>query len=97
MAYSYNDFCLLSTKENLTVFRDYGMSSYGSGWKKDVTNRCLESGGGCIEHRPCQCCTLLGLWGCNCNGVHSAVLYWDSGDVIIMVCTVLCSTGTLGM
>ena len=114
---AYNDFCLLSTKENLTVFRDlcrYRMSSYGSGWKKDVTNRCLESGGGGIEHRPCQCCTLLGLWGCNYNGAHSAVFDWDllgfwgcnyncahsavfdwdSGDVIIMVRTVLYLTGT---
>ena len=27
----------------------------------------------------------------------SAVLYWDSGGVIVMVCTVQCSTGTLGV
>ena len=32
------------TVSDLTIFGDYGVTSHGSSWRNDVTNKCLSSG-----------------------------------------------------
>ena len=36
--------CCLSTKVSGQLLETYGVTSYGSGWWKDVVNQCLEFG-----------------------------------------------------
>ena len=41
-------YCHLNTNEKLSISwlfsETYGVTNYGSGWRKDVVNQCLESG-----------------------------------------------------